>query len=346
MNSPPSVGRKSLSIVVPVYREGEHLESFLKELEQTLETIDLAYEILVVDDGSTDDTWSVIERAVRNRPKLSAVRLSRNFGKESALSAGLELARGDAVIVMDADLQHPSALIPQMVKLWLDLGVDIVETTKEDRGDEAWTRRWGARVFYAILSRSSGFDLRGASDFKLLDRRVLQAWRMMGERALFFRGMISWLGFSRAQVPFGVGERTGGRSHWSLWRLVVLAVRAVSAFSSAPLHLVTVAGILFLAFALVMGLQTLYMKFSGVAVSGFTTVILLLLLIGSVLMFALGTIGIYVERIYEEVKGRPRYVVRQMAGASSLEQDLHRRHQGTDVGIQDVGEPGRGWGAP
>jgi glycosyltransferase involved in cell wall biosynthesis len=271
MNSAASSNRRSVSIVVPVYCEGEHLESFLKELERVLRAIELDHEILFIDDGSTDDTWPVIERAVRDHRNLRAVRLSRNFGKENALSAGLELARGDAVIVIDADLQHPPALIPEMVKLWLDLGVDVVEATKKDRGDEAWGKRWGARLFYAILSRSSGFDLSGASDFKLLNRRVLEAWRGMGERALFFRGMITWLGFSRAQVPFNVGERTEGRSHWSLWRLIVLAVRAVTAFSSAPLHLVTVAGIVFFVFAVILGLQTLYMKFSGVSVSGFTT---------------------------------------------------------------------------
>lgn len=308
-NPPPR-----LSVVVPVYGEAAGIRAFVAELTAVLDGLGSPYEVIVVDDGSSDGTWGVLEELAVSNARLRALRLSRNFGKEAALSAGLNVAQGEAVVVMDGDLQHPPSLIPKMVRLWSEAGVEVVEAVKERRGSESVWSRWRAGIFYGLLDRLSGYDLRGASDFKLMDRRVVEAWRRMGERALFFRGMIAWLGFRHAQVQFTVLVRQSGASKWSLVTLVRLATNAVTSFSSFPLQLVTLAGGVFLVFSVVLGVQTLYQKFSGHAVDGFTTVILLLLIVGSLLMLSLGIIGSYIARIYEEVKGRPRYVVADVLG--------------------------------
>jgi dolichol-phosphate mannosyltransferase len=214
---------------------------------------------------------------------------------------------------MDADLQHPPSLIPAMVRAWREERFDVVEAVKTRRGAEPLLARLGARCFYPLFRRLSGFDLEGASDFKLIDRRVLDAWARMGERNVFFRGMSAWLGFRRKALPFEVAPRAGGSSGWSPLRLVRLAVTGITGFSSAPIHLITAMGVLFLLFAVLLGLQTLYNKLYGGAETGFTTVIVLVLLVGSLILIGLGVIGLYVARIYDEVKGRPRYVIREQS---------------------------------
>ena len=299
-----------LSVVVPMYREAANVPTVLETIAGHVREAAAAYEIIVVDDGSPDDTWRELTAAAGRVAGLRALRLSRNFGKEQALSAGLEASRGACVIVMDGDLQHPPALIPEMVSCWRRGGVDVVEAVKRDRGNEPWLSRACARAFYGLLRALSGFDLRGASDFKLLDRRVVEAWKRMPERSLFFRGMVAWLGFRRSQVLFDVPERVGGGgSRWSVMALFRLALEAITAFSSALLQLVTLFGIGFLLFSVVLAVQTLVLKLRGHAITGFATVILLLLMIGSLLMISLGLIGLYLARIYDEVKGRPRFVV-------------------------------------
>jgi glycosyltransferase involved in cell wall biosynthesis len=299
----------SLSIVIPVYREQSSLEKTIGRIQKVLRSLNETFEFILVDDGSPDGTWTEIECLSRQCAAIRAIRLSRNFGKESALAAGLEMARGDAVIVMDGDLQHPPELIPEMVRIWRESRADVVEAIKDHRGTEPLTNKVGAMLFYAILKNLSAYDLRGATDYKLMDRRVLDAWLTLGERSLFFRGMVAWLGFRRVQIPFLVQERMEGKSRWSVFQLIRLAVTAVTAFSSFPLHLITFAGIGFLVFAVILGSQTVFYKLVGEAVSGFTTVILLLLIIGGALMIGLGVIGEYISRIYEEVKGRPRYII-------------------------------------
>jgi glycosyltransferase involved in cell wall biosynthesis len=306
-----------LSVVLPCLNEGSHLEGSLATLAGVLDGLGLAYEIVVVDDGSTDDTWTVLTRAAAMRPQLLALRLSRRFGKEQALAAGLEHARGAAVLVMDGDLQHPPELIPEMVRAWREEGYEVVEGMKVRRGEEPLVARIGARLFYPLFRRLSGFDLEGASDFKLVDRRVLAAWSRMPEHTLFFRGMSAWLGFRRKAVPFEVAPRAGGSSGWSPLRLLRLGLNGITAFSSAPIHVITFVGMVFGAFAVLLGLHTLYNKFFGSAETGFTTVIVLVLLVGSLVLLGLGVIGLYVSRIYEEVKGRPRYVVRDRVGRTT-----------------------------
>lgn len=309
MRPPPQ-----LTLVVPAFNESHGLAAALREIRVQATVTQLPFTIIVVDDGSTDDTWQVLSALAGEAPELCAVRLSRNFGKEGAIAAGLDLSHGDATIILDADLQHPPRLIPEMVDLWQREGWDVVEGVKRHRGRESLMQRAAARNFYRIARMLTGQDLQDASDFKLLDRRVVDAWRRFGERATFFRGLVAWLGFRRTQVLFDVPERSGGRSRWSLRSLSTLAVHAVTSFSALPLQLISLLGLVTLALAAGVGVQALRLWWAGLALPGFTTVILLQLIVGGFLMVSLGIIGTYVARIYDEVKARPRYVVREVAG--------------------------------
>jgi polyisoprenyl-phosphate glycosyltransferase len=299
----------AISIVIPVFNEADQIAANLGVIRSHALQTTLATEFVVVDDGSTDETWVELETLRTKIPDLSALRLSRNFGKEAAICAGLAHARGRACIVIDSDLQHPPSLIPEMVSLWREQKIHIVEAVKKTRGEESLVNKIGARVFYRSLSYLSGYDLDGASDFKLLDRRVLEAWQEMHERTTFFRGMIAWLGYSRRQLFFEVRERNATRTRWSLWGLVRLGLVAITAFSSLPLQAVTILGGLVLFCSFVLSIYVLCLYFSGLAVAGFTTVILLQLMIGGALMISLGIIGTYIARIYDEAKRRPRYLI-------------------------------------
>lgn len=301
-----------LTLIVPAFNESQGLDATVREIHLQAASTRLPFTIVVVDDGSTDATWEVLSRLAGEIRELHAVRLSRNFGKESAIAAGLDLSQGDATVILDADLQHPPRLIPEMVRLWQHEGWDVVEAMKSHRGRETWLQRVAARTFYRVARALTGQNLQDASDFKLLDRRVVDAWRRFGERATFFRGLVAWLGFRRTQIFFAVQERTGGRSRWSLQALMSLAVHAVTSFSALPLQLISVLGFVTLLLAAVVGIQALRLWWAGLALPGFTTVILLQLIVGGFLMISLGIIGTYVARIYDEVKARPRYVVREV----------------------------------
>ncbi len=306
-----------ISVVVPLFQEETRLHRLLDELGSRLAEIGEPYEIVLIDDGSSDKTWEVVEAAAAKNPVIVGRRLSRNFGKEAALCAGLEVARGEATIVMDGDLQHPPALIPDMVKRWRDTDCDVVEAVKTGHKRDAAAGRFFGRFFYWSMKKFSGIDLKHASDFKLITRRVLDAWLRLGERGLFFRGMIAWLGFRREQIEFEVPGEHARKSRWSTRRLFELGTTGITAFSSAPLRAASLLGVVFFLFAVILGAHSLWMKFSGKAVEGFTTVIILQLLIGSMIAMLLGVIGEYLARIYEEVKGRPRFLIADETNAAS-----------------------------
>jgi glycosyltransferase involved in cell wall biosynthesis len=308
-----------LSVVVPAYCEGTHLAISLEKIVATMAGIDGAFEIVVIDDGSTDTTWSVIQEANAVDERVRGIRLSRNFGKESALAAGLAYCRGDGVIVMDADLQHPPGLIPEMVRIWREDRVDIVEARKSRSRHESRVVRWRRKVFNGLMRRLSGFDLSDASDFKLLDRKVLDAWARLGERNLFFRGMVAWLGFRVARVPFEVDTGSRSGSTWSPLGLVNLALVGVTSFSSLPLRLASILGALFFLFAIAASVYTLVYRLLGHAQPGFTTVILLQMFTSALVLMCLGVIGEYLAKIYDEVKGRPRFVATEFVGIASAD---------------------------
>src|SRR5215831_14566800 len=298
-----------LSVLIPVHNEGDQIAENLSLIQAEALKTGLPMEMIGIDDGSTDNTWQVLQSMVNQISGLKVLRFSRNFGKEAAICAGLAYSSGQACIVIDSDLQHPPELIPEMVRLWQDEHWDIVEGIKTTRGTEPLINRIGARLFYRTLSGFSGYNLHGSSDFKLLDRKVIDAWLDMRERNTFFRGMVSWLGFRRKQITFSVAKRRLTQSRWSFLGLFRLAIVAITAFSSLPLQAVTILGGLFLLCAILFSTYALVMYFAGLAFPGFTTVIILELLIGGVLMVSLGIIGTYIAQIYQEVKYRPRYVV-------------------------------------
>jgi glycosyltransferase involved in cell wall biosynthesis len=299
-----------LSVVIPLYRESLHLHHSLDEVQAVLKSTNLSYELILIDDGSPDHTWQKITEYCLLHKNVKAFCLSRNFGKEAAMAAGLSHAQGKAVITMDGDLQHPPAFIPEMIQKW-NSGFEVVEAKKKHRGQETFFSRLRAKLFYSLFSNLTHLDLKGSSDFKLMDQKVLSAWKQMGESNLFFRGMNAWLGFKRTQIEFSVAPRAGGSSGWSLLKLLRLGITAVTSFSSAPLYMLVLMGLGFGFFALILGIQTLYMKLSGHALDGFTTVIFLILLLGSAIMFGMALMGVYIAQIYDEVKHRPRYVIRE-----------------------------------
>jgi dolichol-phosphate mannosyltransferase len=301
---------KNLTILIPVFNEAAVIAANLREIMAQVAAIPgVNANILLVDDGSTDATPAVVSSAFAAEPSLHYLRLNHNFGKEAAIGAGLAAIRKSAaVIVMDSDLQHPPALLAQMVALWQQ-GFDVVEASKRSRGAESLFSRLGSGLFYALFDRLSGVRIRNQSDFKLLDRKVVDFYCALPERERFFRGLIGWMHFNTTQVHFDVPPTSRGKSTWSRWRLMRYALRSITSFTSFPLQIVTVCGLLTFVMSLVVGGIAVADKISGRAVDGFSTVILLILAIGSVLMFSLGLIGIYIARIYEEVKRRPAWIV-------------------------------------
>ncbi len=302
-----------ISVVIPAHNEAASLSETLKRTLQVLSSNSIAAEVLVVDDGSTDSTWDLIQDFSRRDQRVSGISFSRNFGKERAICAGLESATGQAVVVMDADLQHPPRIIPELIEKWSE-GFHVVDGVKRSRGKETWISTKLAKAFYGLFALAAGIDLEGQSDFKLLDRKAVEQWNRMPERTVFFRGMSSWLGFRRSSVEFDVEDRVAGSSTWSRANLARLALSAITSFSSIPLRLVTFTGLLFFVFAVVLGIQTVYRWAIGEAFTGFPTVILLILITSSLVMLALGIIGEYLAKIYDEIKGRPRFVIEDRCG--------------------------------
>ena len=299
---------KILSVILPAYNEEKMIHKAAKTIGRILTEAGISYEIVFVDDGSKDATWQQIEEAALKDPHVAGIHFSRNFGKESAMFAGLANAKGDCCAVMDCDLQHPPETLVEMYHLW-EQGYEVIEGVKHSRGEEGALHRASAKTFYKIISKATGIDMSRASDFKLLDRKAVDALLEMPERNAFFRALSSWVGFRSTSVEFDVQERTEGESKWSTKSLIRYAMTNIVAFSSAPMQFVTYAGIAVFLLGIILGIQTLVKYFLGHSIEGFTTVILLILLIGSIIMISLGIIGYYISKIYEEVKGRPRYLI-------------------------------------
>lgn len=304
---------KLLSVIVPAYNEEEVIPQTFQTIKEILDEAAIPFELLFIDDGSADRTYSVISELSKSHAEVKGLSFSRNFGKEAALFAGLEAAAGACCVTIDCDLQHPPKTIVEMYRLW-EQGFEVVEGVKSSRGKESAFHGLAAHAFYGMISKATGFDMENASDFKLLDRRAIDALLILPERAPFFRALSSWVGFKTTSVSFEVQDRAAGTSKWSLRSLTRYAIQNITSFSNAPMQLVTWAGwIMFLMFV-ILGVQTLYKYFTGSALEGFTTVILLQLIIGSMLMLALGIIGHYISRIYDEIKCRPRYIISKRCG--------------------------------
>lgn len=298
----------SLSVVIPAYNESAMIEKAVSKISSVLLQEDILYELIFVNDGSKDDTWKKIKAVSSANPYIIGLSFSRNFGKEAAIYAGLSYASGDVVAVMDCDLQHPTETLVEMYRLWQQ-GYEVIEGVKTDRGKESFFHRLSAGTFYKIMSSATGIDMANASDFKLMDRKVVDALCAMPERNTFFRALSSWVGFRTVTVYFEVQDRAAGTSKWSTKSLIKYALNNISAFTAAPLQFVTIGGVIMLLFAIILGLQTIIHYMRGTAVEGFTTVILLVLLCSSIMMMSLGIIGYYLSKIYDEIKRRPKYII-------------------------------------
>ena len=299
-----------LSIILPTYNEEGNIENAYHKIKEVLAPKGIQFELVFVNDGSKDRSFEIIRQLADKvtDAKILGLSFSRNFGKEAAIFAGLSHATGDVCAVMDCDMQHPPETLLDMYALWQE-GFEIIEGVKRSRGKENFIYKGFAKLFYSLISRSTGIEMQRSSDFKMLDRKVVDEYIKLPERNIFFRALSSWLGYKSAIVEFDVKERTSGTTKWSAKSLVKYAIGSICSFTTAPMQLITLSGILFFFFAIVLGIQSLVKWVSGTALEGFTTVILLLLITGSLIKISLGIIGYYLARIYEEIKGRPRCIV-------------------------------------
>ncbi len=297
-----------LSVIIPAYNEEEIIPKTVSVIDGILKEADIPHELLFVNDGSKDLTWDRISEQAAANPNVKGISFSRNFGKESAIFAGIAQAKGDCAVVIDCDLQHPPAKIVEMYRLW-EQGYEIVEGVKSSRGRESALHKLAAKSFYEIMSDSVGFDMSRASDFKLLDRKAINVLLNMNEKNAFFRALSSWIGFKSTQVEYDVQEREAGTSKWSTRSLIKYALTNISSFTTAPMQLVTLLGFIVFIVGLGATIEALVRFIQGTAQEGFTTVIILQCFTGSFIMIGLGIIGFYISKIYEEVKGRPRYII-------------------------------------
>lgn len=299
-----------ISLVIPSFNEEENIDNTVNTLKTILDPEDFDYELIFVNDGSSDKTFDKVVEASERDERVKGISFSRNFGKEAAIFAGLQAAVGDACVVIDCDLQHPPALIHEMVAKWRE-GYEVVEGVKSSRGREGLFHKMCAGLFYRIMSRLIKIDMRSTSDYKLIDRKVVNVLLSLTERNTFFRALTFWVGFKSTKLEYDVEERKFGSTKWSFMSLMKYAINNATSFSTLPLQIVTFLGIVSIFGSVVLGIQTLVRYFMGNAQEGFPTVILLELLIGGFIMLSLGIIGHYLARIYEEVKGRPKYIVRE-----------------------------------
>lgn len=297
-----------LSVVLPAYNEELMVGKTCRVLAQVLTEVQIPYELVVVNDGSSDRTWEEIQKAGERDANVTGVLFSRNFGKEAAIFAGLAQAGGDVVAVMDCDLQHPPQTLIEMYRLWQD-GYEVIEGVKSDRGKEGFLHKECAGFFYDIMSKATKVNMKDASDFKMLDRKAVDSILSMPERNMFFRATSTWVGYKTTSVEFEVQEREAGVSKWSPWTLVKYAFTNIVAFTTFPLQFVTITGVVCFICSLVLMIYSLIQYFAGSAVEGYTTLLMVLLLVGSAMMISLGIIGYYIAKIYEEVKRRPRYII-------------------------------------
>ncbi len=299
-----------LSVILPSYNEEGNIANTAKVLSETLTNAEIEYELIFVSDGSTDGTYEAIIEESRKNSKIKGLEFSRNFGKEASIFAGLSVACGDACVVMDCDLQHPADIVPKMYKLWEE-GFEIVEGVKSSRGKEGIFHRAFAGLFYGIMSKLIKMDMKNSSDFKLIDRKVVNVLLELKEHNTFFRALTFWAGFKTTTISYDVAERQYGTSKWSFKSLFRYAILNATSFSTLPLQLITHMGVLCIILSIILGIQTLVKYFMGHAMEGFTTVILLILIVGGFVMLSLGIVGHYLARIYEEVKGRPKFIIKQ-----------------------------------
>jgi polyisoprenyl-phosphate glycosyltransferase len=309
-----------LSVVIPVFNEETNIREVYQRVAAELESVACGFEIIFIDDGSTDSSVDQIASLHRLDPRVKLLSLSRNFGHQTALTAGMDHARGDAVIAMDADLQHPPALIGDLLGHWKD-GYEVVYTVRKDTRDATTLKRWSAKFFYRVFSALSGIDIpANSADFRLLDRRVVEAFRQIRERTRFLRGLVSWAGFRSIAVPYDAPARHSGTSKYSTRRMMRFAIDALVSFSATPLYMAIYVGALMALLGCVYMFYVLYARLvTGNVVPGWTSLIILVSFVGGIQLIIMGIIGVYIGKIYEETKQRPLYLIRDTLGLGNTE---------------------------
>jgi dolichol-phosphate mannosyltransferase len=322
---PARVERPRYSIVVPVYNEEDAVPELGKRLVAVLDRLDGPSEVILVDDGSTDRSLETILDLARRDLRFRGVQLSRNFGHQVAITAGIDLAAGDAVVIMDADLQHPPEVIEDLVERWRQ-GYEVVYAVRADRAGEPRLKRTTARIFYRALGRLTEIDVPAdAGDFRLVDRRALDAFRGLRETNRYVRGMFSWIGFRQTGVPYRYEARVGGTTKYTLRRMSQLAGNALTSFSSAPLRLALHLGFVVATLSILAAAAAVIANLAGAfTVPGWTSLVFVTSFLGGVQLFILGVVGVYLGRVYEEVKGRPLYIVRELYGFENTPQGRAR----------------------
>jgi glycosyltransferase involved in cell wall biosynthesis len=317
----PDLDGVELSVVVPFYNEELNIDYLFKRLVTVLDRLHMKYEIVCVNDGSKDNTLKSLIEHHRRNPVIKVISLSRNFGKEIALTAGLDYARGAAVVPIDADLQDPPELIEELIAKWRE-GYEVVYATRRSRQGESWLKRLTAKVFYRTIARMSCIPIpRNTGDFRLLDRRVVEALKQMPERTRFMKGLFAWVGFKQTSVLYDRLQRYQGNTKWNYWRLWNLAVDGITSFSSMPLKVWSYVGLALsfpsFLYATFLIIRTLLF---GVVVPGYASLMVVVLFLGGIQFLTLGIIGEYLGRVYEEVKRRPLYLVREYYGFTTNHQ--------------------------
>jgi len=311
---------KKISILIPCYNEEKTLPLLYPELVKLMEGMPAyEWEIMFVNDGSTDGTLQILQQLRQQDKRVNYVDLSRNFGKEVAMLAGFDYVTGDCMVIVDADLQDPPALIPEMLKYWEE-GYEDVYARRRTRGKESWLRKWLSIKFYKLLQRTSRFDvLQNVGDFRLLDRRCINALKRMRESERYTKGMFCWIGFNKKEVEFDRGDRVAGSSSWGYKQLFSLAIDGITSFTSAPLRISTFVGFVVSMLAFIYMIYVFVKALIwGDPVQGYPSMVILILFLGGIQLLSLGIIGEYIGRIYNETKNRPDYIVREFNGVPDM----------------------------
>ena len=303
---------KTISVIVPCFNEEESLELFYQAISKFWQDEKLYSEyepeLYFIDDGSKDRTYEILKKLSAEHDEVHFVSFSRNFGKEAAMFCGLRQISGDAAIVIDADLQHPVETIKPMIEKWQE-GYEIVEGVKSSRGKEKKTHGLFAGLFYKLICKMTGFDMKDSSDFKLIDRKVIDALNTIGEKETFFRALTFWTGFRSTNVEYEVHERVAGQSKWSVKSLISYAIKNLTSFTFTPLYLIAYLGIFVLLIGFVLGIDAVVSYFLGKAVGGYPSLVILITLATGAILISIGIIAIYIAKMYQEIKNRPRYII-------------------------------------
>lgn len=311
---------KKISILIPCYNEEKTLPLLYPELVKLMEGLpNYEWEVMFVNDGSGDNTLQLLQQLREQDKRINYVDLSRNFGKEVAMLAGFDYVTGDCMVIVDADLQDPPALIPEMIKYWEE-GYEDVYAKRRTRGKESWLRKWLSIRFYKLLQRTSRFDvMQNVGDFRLLDRRCINALRRMRESERYTKGMFCWIGFNKKEVEFDRGDRVAGHSSWGYKQLFSLAIDGITSFTSAPLRISTFVGFIVSMLAFIYMIYVFVKALIwGDPVQGYPSMVILMLFLGGIQLLSLGIIGEYIGRIYNETKNRPDYIVRGFNGVEDM----------------------------